>query len=96
MQLLTYICVAIVPVAFGSVDWPSDFWDQVAANHPAPSGSQVAVSASPAEVDARTATVDTRVVYVPGFEGRAVSFWDSDEWPIDPKPKPPGTVIIVR
>ena len=82
-------------LALGAVDWPSDFWDQVAANHPAPSGTQVAVSASPAAVDARTSSATAHVQSVSGLEGRSASSGDSGEWDIDPR-KPSGLVIMFR
>ena len=86
---------AFVPLALGAVDWPSDFWDQVAANHPAPSGTQVAVSASPATVDARSSSAMAHVQSVSGLEGRSMSSGDSGEWDIDPR-KPSGLVIMIR
>jgi len=82
-------------LALGAVDWPSDFWDQVAANHPAPSGTQVASSASPAAVDARVSSATALTQSVSGLEGRSTSSWDSDEWDIDPR-KPSGLAIIIR
>lgn len=92
---LVAVLAAALPMALGAVDWPADFWDQVAANHPVPSGTQVAASASPTTVDSRTTSVETRTESVSGLEGRSVSFWDSGEWDIDPR-KPAGMVIMIR
>lgn len=82
-------------LALGAVDWPSDFWDQVAANHPAPSGAQIASSASPAAVDARVSSATAHAQSVAGLEGRSTSLGDSGEWDIDPR-KPSGLFIIFR
>ena len=92
---LIVLVLAAVPLALGAVDWPSDFWDQVAATHPAPSGTQVAVSASPAAVDARTSSATAHTQSVSGLEGRSMSSGDSGEWDIDPR-KPSGLVIMFR
>ena len=70
------------------------FAEQVAANHPAPSGAQIATSA-PLVVDARVNVADVAATQIAAVEGRVTSFDVSDEANIDAR-KPSGLYLIMR
>lgn len=92
--ILACACVVALVAAVADVAWPADFAEQVAANHPAPSGAQIATSA-PLTVDARVNVADVAATPIAAVEGRVTSFDVSNEASIDAR-KPSGLYIILR
>lgn len=76
------------------VAWPADFAEQVAANHHAPSGAQIASSA-PVEVDGRAGATDVAATPLACVEGRSTSVEDSDAASVDLR-KPTGLCLVFR
>lgn len=94
LLILVCACAAALVAAVADVAWPADFAEQVAANHPAPSGAQIATSA-PLTVDARMNVADVAATPIAAVEGRVTSFDVSDEANIDAR-RPSGLYIILR
>lgn len=83
LKLLCCGLVSAVAAVAADLPWPSDFNQQVADNHPNPSGSQIAPSGSAVPIDGRVAASDMSAVALAYAEGRVLTFWSSNEALID-------------
>ena len=97
MKLKLLFCglVSATVAVAADLPWPSDFDQQVANNHPEPSGTQIATSGSAVSVDGRVAASDVSAVPLACAEGRWLTFWCSNEALIDALARA-GLFLVVR
>jgi len=95
LQILFSGLIAATVAVSADIPWPSDFDQQVADNHPAPSGTQIAASDGVVSVDGRVAVADVSALALACAEGRALTFWCSNEALIDALARA-GLMLFIR